>query len=214
MKRLLRILPIKRKRIYLDYSASTPLDPRILKKMEPYWNIHFGNAGALHKEGVESKRVLDKARAQIAHSILSKPEEIIFTASGTEGNSLAVLGYINALEKRIVNAGTSVKGLHVITSSAEHPSVLDCFRTFQDKGMSVDFVDFDERGIINPKEVRKLLQKDTVLVSVSYVNNEIGTVQPVKEIAREIRAFEKDIKSRIIFHIDASQAPLYFDCTP
>lgn len=208
----------KEKRIYLDYSASTPLDPHILKEMEPYWNIHFGNAGALHKEGLKSKDVLNKAREDIARSIFSKPEEIIFTASGTESNSLAILGYMKALEKKLKKEGKSINNLHIITSSAEHPSVLDCFRFFQEKGVLVDFVNLNEKGIINPKEVRKLLRKETVLISISYVNNEIGTVQPIQEIAKEIRAHEKetarDINSKIIFHIDASQAPLYFDCTP
>ncbi|MFC1731318.1 cysteine desulfurase family protein [candidate division KSB1 bacterium] len=221
MRKFLKILSKikgKRKRVYLDYAAATPLNPDVLKKMEPYWNKHFGNAGALHQEGADSKRVLNEAREEIARSIASKPEEIIFTASGTEGNSLAVLGFISALRKKLGAEGASIKDSHVITSSAEHPSVLDCFRSFQDEGVSVDFVDFDERGIINPKEVRKLLRKETSLVSISYVNNEIGTAQPIKEIAKEIRAYEKeterDINRKIVFHTDASQAPLYFDCTP
>ena len=200
--------------MYLDYAASTPLDPDVLKKMEPYWNVHFGNPGALHKEGAESKRVLNNAREEIAEAINSKPEEIIFTASGTEGNSLAVLGFMKALMKKLRVEEKSVKGTHIITSSSEHPSVLDCFRSFQDEGFLVDMVDFDERGIIDPKEVRKLLQKETSFVSISYVNNEIGTVQPIKEIAKEIRAHEKETGAKIIFHIDASQAPLYFDCSP
>ena len=204
----------KRKRIYLDYSAATPLDPDVLKKMEPYWNEHFGNAGALHQEGVESKRVLNEARKDIATSIFAKPEEIIFTASGTEGNSLAILGFMKSLEVRLGKDNKSNKDVHIITSSAEHPSALDCFRLFQNDGTSVDFIDFDSRGIINPKEIRKMLRKETVFISLSYVNNEIGTVQPIKEIAKEIRAHEKETGAKIVFHIDASQAPLYFDCTP
>lgn len=204
----------KRNRIYLDYAAATPLDPHILKKMEPYWNICFGNAGALHQEGVESKRVLNKARDDIAKSILSKPEEIIFTASGTEGNSLAILGYMKSLENKLEKEGKSIRDLHVITGSAEHPSVLDSFKFFKKEGVSVDIVDFNEFGIINPKEVRRLLRKETSFISISYINNEIGTVQPIKDIAKEIRAHEKEMGTKIVFHIDASQAPLYFDCTP
>lgn len=199
-----------RKRIYLDYAATTPLDPLILKKMEPYFNIHFGNAGALHQEGIDAKRVLDEARGGIARAIASKPEEIIFTASGTEANNLAILGYMNALGKK----GKLIKHQHAITGSAEHPSVLDCFRSLEDMDVFVDIVDFDERGIINPKKIRKLLRKETVFVSISYVNNEIGTVQPIREIAREIRAYEKEMGIKIVFHTDASQAPLYFDCAP
>ncbi len=198
----------------MDYAAATPLDPHILKKMEPYWNINFGNASALHKEGADSRRVLNESRKHIAESISVKPEEIIFTASGTEGNSLAISGYIRALEKSLKEKGKSIKGLHVITGSAEHPSVLDSFKFFEGEGVSVDIVDFDEHGIINPKSVRGLLRKETVFVSISYVNNEIGTVQPIKEIAKEIRAHEKEMGTKIIFHIDASQAPLYFDCNP
>ena len=203
-----------RKRIYLDYAAATPLDLGILKKMEPYFNIHFGNPGALHKEGIEAKRVLTDARARIAQSILSKPEEVIFTAGGTEGNNLAILGYINTLKEKIEKGGTSIKDVHVITSSAEHPSVLDCFRSLKAQGVQVDMIDFNTQGIVEPKKVRKLLRKETLFASISYVNSEIGTVQPIKDIAKEIRAHEKETGASIVFHTDASQAPLYFDCTP
>ncbi len=206
----------KRKRIYLDYAASTPLSLDAHKKMEPYFWEHYGNAGALHKEGSVAKQALEDARSDIAQAIKVHPEEIIFTGSGTEGNNLAILGYMEALK---LKKGT-LKNTHVITSSAEHPSVLECFRSFESEGVSIDMVDFDERGIINPKEVRALLKKETVFVSIAYVNNEIGTVQPIKAIAEEIRAHEKEKEKekkgkmeKIIFHTDASQAPLYFDCT-
>ncbi len=178
--------------------------------MEPYFSIHFGNAGALHKEGEISKRVLNECRKGIADSIQTTPEEIIFTSSGTEGNNLAIIGHISAL----IEEGGELKDIHIVTSSAEHPSVLDCFTFFRDKGVSVDMVDFEENGVIDPKAVRAILRKKTLFVSISYVNNEIGTVQPIKEIAKEIRAHEKEMGTKIIFHTDASQAPLYFDCIP
>lgn len=209
MRNLLKINS-KRKRIYLDYASATPLDINVLKKMEPYWNTDFGNAGALHKEGTEAKRVLNEARESIAKTILSKPEEIIFTASGTESNNLAILGFVNAFEKQNGN----IQDTHIVTSSAEHPSVLNCFLILETKGVQVDVIDFNEHGLIDPKEIRKALRKETSLVSISYVNNEIGTVQPIKEISKEIRAHEKEMGTKVIFHTDASQAPLYFDCTP
>ena len=200
----------KRKRIYLDYAASTPLSAGAHKKMEPYFWVHYGNAGALHKEGSVAKQALEEARNDIAHALTARPEEIIFTGSGTETNNLAIIGFMEALK---LKKGT-LSGVHVITSSAEHPSVLECFRSFEKEGVTIDMVDFDERGIINPKEVRALLKKETVFVSIAYVNNEIGTVQPIKDIAREIRLHEKEIGTQVAFHTDASQAPLYFDCTP
>ena len=194
----------------MDYAASTPLDTDVFKKMKPYWNIHFGNAGALHKEGVLAKKVLNEARGSIARLISSKAEEIIFTGSGTEGNNLAIMGYVNGFLKN----ESSIKNPHIITSSAEHPSVIECFRALEKDGVSVDMIDFNSKGIIEPEKIKKLFKKETIFVSISFVNNEIGTLQPIKDISREIKSYERKMGTKIVFHTDASQAPLYFDCTP
>ncbi|MCW9054672.1 MAG: cysteine desulfurase [Candidatus Pacebacteria bacterium] len=199
----------RKKRIYMDYAAATPLDRRVERAMRPYWSERFGNPGGLHQEGRIAKEAVVEARTAIAHTLHVRPEEVVFTGSGTEGNSLALIGYMYALKER-----SELKGAHMIVSALEHPSVRDCFSFFEEMGVEVDFIDGDEQGIIRPEQVRKFLRKETRLVSVGYVNNEIGTVQPIKEIAREIRAFEKKEDVSIVFHTDASQAPLYFNCTP
>ncbi|MEX0652047.1 MAG: cysteine desulfurase family protein [Candidatus Paceibacterota bacterium] len=204
----------KKKRIYLDFAAATPLDSDVFKKMEPYWSLHYGNPGALHTEGLFSKEALTDAREAIARAISVKPEEILFTSGGTEANSLAILGFTQALEERLKKEDRSYADTHFITSSSEHPSVLRCFSALESKGARVDFVDFNPHGLLDVAVIKKLLRKETVFMSCAYVNSEIGTVQPVSDIAKEIRAHEKKMGTHVVFHVDASQAPLYFDCTP
>ncbi|MBI2617931.1 cysteine desulfurase [Candidatus Kaiserbacteria bacterium] len=197
------------RRIYLDHAAATPLDPRVLKKMQPYWNHHFGNAGGVYREGESAREALSLAREDIAHTLSVHPEEIIFTSGGTEANNLAILGFMEALSRKEELART-----HIITNSGEHPSVRDSFLFLKEKGVSVSVVDFNEEGIVRPEDIRALLRRETRLVSISYVNNEIGTVQPIHEISEVLREHEKKEKVEVAFHTDASQAPLYFDCTP
>lgn len=196
-----------KKRIYLDFAAATPVDPRVLKKMQPYWSNRFGNPGGLHEEGRVTKDAVIASREHIAVAIGAHAEEIIFTASGTEGNNLALLGSLHALKE----AG-GLTGAHIIMSSAEHPSVRDCAEFFKEEGVVIDFVDFNEDGLVDPHSVAKLLRKETKLVSIGYVNNEVGTVQPIRKIAEVIRVHEKKVGGAVTFHTDASQAPLYFNC--
>jgi cysteine desulfurase len=201
-----------KKRIYLDYAAATPVDREVMKAMKPYWTECFGNAGGIHEEGRFSKKILTDSRNTIAQAIGVRSEEIIFTASGTEGNNLAIFGYINALREK----GTPYEDMHAVVLSAEHPSVLDCFKSLEKEGVSVSYVTFNERGILEPQILKSVLTPKTRLVSIGYVNNEIGTIQPIGDIAKVIRAYEKEqhLKTSICFHTDASQAPLYLNCTP
>ncbi|MCR4311358.1 MAG: cysteine desulfurase [Candidatus Taylorbacteria bacterium] len=201
-----------RKRIYMDYASTTPLDPRVLRAMLPHLTKKYGNPSSLYEEGVEAKNALDEARTAVAHSLQAHTDEIVFTSGGTEANNLALLGVVRAREKR----GTALSAIHCITTVIEHSSLLECFREFEARGVKVDYVPVDENGIVDPQNISQRLRPETVLVSVGYVNNEIGTVQPIREIAKIIRAYNtqlsRDTTTRILFHTDACQAPVYFDC--
>ena len=203
----------KNRRIYLDYASTTPCDKGALRAMERFWRKDFGNAGSLHREGVVAKKALDDARSDIAKTIQAHSDEIIFTSSGTESNNLAILGYVRKLEK----GGMNRVDMHIVTSTIEHPSVREVFSVLEKTGVKVSYVDVDESGSVNPADVYDVLTSQTVLVSIMYVNNEIGTIQPIVKIARKIRRFVEEnstSKSRsLIFHTDASQAPLYLNCS-
>jgi len=182
------------KRIYLDHAATTPLDPRVKKAMDPFWSEKFGNPSSLYKEGREAKRALNEARASIAKIIKSRPEEIIFTDGGTESDNLAILGTAN-------NSG---KG-HIITTKFEHHAVLNSVKFLEEQGLDVTWLDVGREGIVNPKDIEKALKPNTILVSIMYANNEIGTIQPIAEIGKILK------KHSAVFHTDACQAAGYLD---
>lgn len=195
----------KQKRIFLDHATTTPVSDEVLDAMKPYWNENFGNPGTIHFEGMVAKDVLEKSRKKISQILKCHAEEVIFTASGTESNSLAVFGVLDRLEEK----GRNLENLHVITTKMEHPSILHWFEKYERKGVKVSYLDIDKEGIIDLKQFRKELRKETVLVSVMYVNNEIGTIQPITKIAHIVKDFNKEKDAEIVFHSDASQAPLY-----
>ena len=196
------------KRIYLDYAAATPVDPRVFAAMKRYFSGAFGNASSIHREGVEAKRALEDARETVADALGAHTDEIIFTSGGTESNNLAIFGAVRAKEK----AGTPLSRMHFITSTIEHPSVLDCMTSLLRRGAMVTYIGVSEEGIIDPKEVREALCEQTVLVSIGYGNGEIGVVQPIREIAKEIRAASVKKFQKPLFHTDASQAFAYLSC--
>ena len=182
------------KEIYLDYAATTFVRPEVLKEMQPYFTKNFGNPGSLHNAGLKAKKAIDNARAKIAGIIGAKPEEIIFTGSGTESINLAIKGVARACKK----AG---KGNHIITSKIEHHAVLDsCKFLEENEGFQVTCLPVDKFGIVNLQELEKAIRPETVLITVMYANNEIGTVQPVQEIAKIAG------KHNVLFHTDACQA--------
>lgn len=191
--------------VYLDYAAATPVDPRVIEAMAPFWNIYYGNAGSLHHQGRKSKEALIESRKTCAELIGGKEHEVIFTGSGTESNNIAIFGTTKFFESE----GMKIKDMHFITSSIEHPSVLDCFRELETKGAEVTYLPVKESGRINPNEVKASLRKNTVLVSIMYVNNEMGAIQPIEEVAEMVRKFRKKEKEAVVyFHSDASQAAL------
>lgn len=192
-----------KERTCMDYAAATPLDPRVLKKMMPYVTARFGNPSSLHAEGRFSRDAVDSARKDIAGMLSVLPDEIICTGSGTESAALAIRGIAR-----------KYPAAHFITTSIEHAAVLENMRTLQKERYHVTIVDPEQNGVINPNRIASALQKNTVLVSVMYVQNEIGSVQPLSDIARAIRKERTRRKQTgehvpLYFHTDACQAPEY-----
>jgi len=178
--------------IYLDYSATTPVDPRVAAKMIPYLTEHFGNpASRSHAYGWETEKAVEEAREHVAALINADPKEIVWTSGATEGNNLAIKGAAQFYKG---------KGKHIITQKTEHKAVLDTCRELERQGFEVTYLDPEMNGIIDLEKFKAAIRPETIVVSIMYVNNEIGVIQPVAEIAEICRA------KGIIFHCDAVQA--------
>ena len=178
--------------IYMDYSATTPVDPRVVSKMTPYLFELFGNpASRSHSFGWEAENAVEEARAQVANLLGSDPREIVWTSGATEGNNLAIKGATKFY---------SGKGKHVITVNTEHKAVLDTFRDLERQGFDVTYLGVNSDGLLDLDTLRNAVRPDTILVSVMMVNNEIGVIQPIKQIGEFCR------ERGIVFHCDAVQA--------
>lgn len=177
--------------IYLDHAATTKVDDVVLKEMLPYLSYNYGNASSLYSIGKVSKSAVERARMQVANAIGCNSEEIYFTSCGSESDNLAIKGIAKA-NKRY--------GKHIITSSIEHPAVLETCKTLEQEGFEVSYVPVLESGIIDINALKKLIRKDTILISIMTANNEVGTIQPIEEIGRIARM------NNIIFHTDSVQA--------
>lgn len=178
--------------IYLDHAATTPMDPRVLKKMTPYFRDKYGNASSLHQLGQRAREAIDEARETVAGVLKCKPSEVIFTGSGTESDNLAIKG---------VAENYAEKGKHLITTRFEHHAVLHPMEYLEKhRGFEVTYLPVDKHGLVDVKAIAKAIRKDTILVSVMYANNEIGTVEPVAEIGEVCR------QADVLFHTDACQA--------
>ncbi len=182
---------IKYRKVYLDNAATTQLDPRVFEKMKPFFNEIYGNPSSIYEKAQEARNALDNARIMIARIIGSSPEEIIFTSGGTESDNLAILGVSRAKKK---------KGNHIITSAIEHHAVLNPCEELEKGGFEVTYIPVEKNGIVDPAKVKEAMRKDTILVSIMYANNEIGTIQPIAKIGRACK------KKGIPFHTDACQA--------
>ena len=176
------------RRVYLDNAATTPLLPEVREAMLPYLGEAFGNPSCIHEWGDVAREAMEAARTQVAQLIGANAGEIIFTGSGTESNNFAVKGLALAQQN---------KGKHVVVSAIEHFSVLHSARTLEKQGFELTLVPVDKYGVVDPEDVRKSLRKDTVLVSIMHANGEVGTIEPVKEIAKITR------ESNVVFHTDA-----------
>ncbi len=199
-------------RIYLDNAAATRIDKSVLKKMTQYLEKGFGNPGSIHKEGVEAKKVLDSSRLKIAKFFNAHEDEIVFTSSGTEANNLAILGFFDNLLKKSEVGGAAFSDYHAIVSVIEHHSVLDVFASLEKSGLAVTYVAVSESGHVELSEIKNALKENTVFISVMYANNEIGTVQPIREITKLVRSWRKDNNTQFpVVHTDACQAISYLD---
>ncbi|MGR3207610.1 cysteine desulfurase family protein [Bacillus glycinifermentans] len=178
-------------RIYLDHAATSPTDPRVVEKMMPYFTENFGNPSSIHSFGREGRKWIDDARAMIAGEIGARENEIVFTSGGTEADNMAILGSAQANKD---------KGRHIITTKIEHHAVLHTCNRLEEMGFDVTYLDVDKSGRISARQVEDALRDDTILVTVMYGNNEVGTLQPIDEIG----ALVKDHQA--LFHTDAVQA--------
>ena len=179
------------RKVYLDYSATTPTDPRVVEEMIPYFTEHFGNPSSIYSTGLEAKDAIEHAREQVAHLINAEPRELIFTSGGTESDNWALIATARRLQH---------KGKHIITSAIEHHAILHSCEYLAKEGFDITYVGVDHDGLVDPAEVEAAIRPDTILISIMYVNNEVGSVQPITEIG----AIAK--KHGVLFHTDAVQA--------
>ncbi len=198
------ILSMK-KEVYLDHASTTPIDPLVLRAMLPYLKSHYGNASAIYKIGREAKNALVSARKSVANVFGARENEVVFTGGGSESISLALLGYARANALKGENKG------HIITTNAEHSAVLQACEQLQKEGYKVTYLPVDNEGLVTPAQVVKAVNKNTILVSVIYANNEIGTIAPIGAIGREIAKINIGRAHKIAFHTDACQAAEYLN---
>jgi len=176
--------------IYMDHSATSPVDPQVLKEMLPYFKENFGNASTLYSLGREARTAMEKARKQVASLIGANPDEIYFTSGGTESDNIAIKGTVNRLQNQ---------GHHIITSAIEHPAVEETCKYLEKNGFEVTYLPVGAEGIVKVADVEAAIKKETILITVMHANNEIGTIQPIAKIGE--LANEKGI----YFHTDAVQ---------
>ena len=179
--------------IYLDNAASTAVHPEVVKEMLPYFDVQYGNPSSIHQFGRKAKNAIQKARKQVAALIDAEPDEILFTSGGTESNNTILYG-ITKLQ------GSHLDQNHIITSSIEHEAILQPCKEFENIGIKITYLPVDEHGIVNPDDITNSINSHTVLVSIMFANNEVGTIQPIKEISEICKKYQ------IPFHTDAVQA--------
>jgi cysteine desulfurase len=178
-------------RIYLDYNATTPVDPAVLDAMLPYFAENFGNASSIHSPGQRARGAVDGARASVAGFLGAKSSEIVFTSGGTESDNLALFGVV---------AASQDSRKHIITTAIEHHAVLNAAQALENLGAEVTYIPVGREGTVDPDDIRRALKPETVLISVMHANNELGTIQPIEEIGRIAATAD------VLFHCDAVQA--------
>jgi len=197
-----------KKTIYLDYSATTPLDGRVLQSMQPYLRDNFANASSIHQPGLIAKAAVENARQSIASFLAARPEEVYFTSGATESDNWAIFGSVKAaLEKEPKFVP------HVITSKIEHEAILDPLKQMEKEGVEVTYLPVNKKGLVAVESLARAIKPNTILVSIMYANNEVGTIQPIAELGKVIHAKnQRRRNNKIRFHSDATQAPVYCDC--
>jgi cysteine desulfurase len=206
--------------VYLDHSATTPVDKKVLKAMLPYFDKDFGNPSSIHTFGQKAVFGVDRARVQAAEFFGCENEEIIFTSGATEANNLALRGIVKALKNEVACP-------HIITSRVEHDAIIEPCHDLETEGVEVSYLPVDKAGRVNPEDVKKAIKENTVLVSVMYVNSEVGICEPIKEVGKIIEKVNEERFNewqrigaakklprprKIYFHTDATQAVNFFDC--
>lgn len=199
------------KPIYLDHSATTPADSRVLKAMLPYFCENYGNPSSLHGPGQTASAAVSRARESVAELLNCRAGEIIFTSGATEADNLAIFGVVNALRRR--DGGR----IHLITSAVEHPAVLEPFSKLAAEGVEITYLPVKRNGLVDLEIFKKSVKNNTVFVSLMYVNSEVGAIQPVREAGKIIEKinrerFKRGDKKRIYFHTDAAQALNFLNC--
>lgn len=179
------------KKIYLDHAATTYVKKEVMEEMEPYFTEKYGNASSIYNIGRENRKVIENARGKIAKAIGSDDDEIYFTAGGSESDNLAIIGIAKANRE---------KGNHIITSKIEHMAVLQTCKSLENEGFEITYLNTDEKGIVNVEDLKKAIKPSTILISIMFANNEIGTIQPIEQIGKIAK------ERNIIFHTDAVQA--------
>ena len=177
--------------IYLDHAATTPVKEEVLKEMIPYFSINYGNASSIYSIGRRSKKAIENAREKVAKAICCEEKEIYFTSCGSESDNLAIKGVAKA---------NIEKGKHIITSKIEHPAVLNTCKNLEKEGYDITYLNVDENGFVDLEQLSNCIKNETVLISIMFANNEIGTIQKIKEISKIAH------DSNVIFHTDAVQA--------
>lgn len=177
--------------IYFDNAATTKIKTEVLNEMMPYLTKNYGNASSLYSIGRNAKRAIENSRRQVAELINCNPNEIYFTGSGSESDNTALKGYVYANKS---------KGNHIITSKIEHPAILETCKNLENKGFEISYINVDENGTIDLEELKKTIKPSTILISIMFANNEIGTIEPIEEISKIAK------ENNIIFHTDAVQA--------
>ncbi|MDP2637136.1 MAG: cysteine desulfurase family protein, partial [bacterium] len=191
-----------KKQIYLDYAASSPLDPTVLKAMMPYLRQEWGNPSSSHSFGQRSRAAIENSRETVAKFLNCGPLEVVFTSGATEANNLAIQGVLKTKNYQLKTAKP-----HVIVSKIEHESVLSPIQELEAQGkIKATYIAPNKEGIISPADIEKAIQNNTVLVSIMYANSEIGTIQPIAEVGVLLK------KAKIVFHTDAVQAAQFLDC--
>ncbi|MEE8465504.1 MAG: cysteine desulfurase NifS [Dehalococcoidia bacterium] len=188
--------------VYLDHAGTTPLDPKVLEAMIPYFTEHFGNPSSLHSVGQEARYALDEARERVAGVLKCRPREVVFTSGGTESDNAAIHGVATALQEM---------GNHIVTSSVEHHAVLHACQHLESQGFDVTYLPVDADGMVQPEAVSNAVNERTILVTIMYGNNEIGTINPISEISKSIKKRAEELSRTVVFHTDAVQAAGFLD---
>ena len=187
-------------RVYLDYNATTPVEPRVLEAMLPYFSGEFGNASSIHTPGQQARRAVETAREQVAALIGARPREIVFTSGGTESDNHAIFGTVSPSLASSASSRALASPRHVITTSMEHEAVLNACQALEARGVVVTYLPVDREGLVSPDAVRHAIRRETALVTIMHANNELGAVQPIAEIGRIAK------ERKITLHTDAVQS--------